>query len=164
MLPPFIRVLLVVMLIAACGGTASAQSRRSQNETVYQSHVADVPLQPFLTDRRTASSSSVQVAYYTRPLPRLQRTEDEDNDSQLSSAGAEVGGSHPMVPGNRAVLHHGVAYAPSNAPDRVKNAVGPTFGEAVTAHFAITDTIVPERFRMPCTMPVHSISHLPPTS
>jgi hypothetical protein len=123
MLPPFIRVLLVVMLIAACGGTASAQSRRSQNETVYQSHVADVPLQPFLTDRRTASSSSVQVAYYTRPLPRLQRTEDEDNDSQLSSAGAEVGGSHPMVPGNRAVLHHGVAYAPSNAPDRVKNAI-----------------------------------------
>ena len=28
-----------------------------------------------------------------------------------------------MVSGNRAMLRHGVAYAPANAPDRVKNAI-----------------------------------------
>ncbi len=28
-----------------------------------------------------------------------------------------------MVPGNRAILRNGIAYAPSNAPDRVKNAI-----------------------------------------
>lgn len=33
------------------------------------------------------------------------------------------GESGPMVNGNRAVLRNGVAYAPSNAPDRVKRAI-----------------------------------------
>ena len=28
-----------------------------------------------------------------------------------------------MVPGNRAVLRHGIAYAPANAPDSVKNSI-----------------------------------------
>src|SRR5260370_12048452 len=34
-----------------------------------------------------------------------------------------TGSSHPIVSGNRAMLRHGVAYAPANAPDRVKNAI-----------------------------------------
>lgn len=34
-----------------------------------------------------------------------------------------AGSSHLVVYGNRAVLRRGVAYAPANAPDRVKNAI-----------------------------------------
>jgi hypothetical protein len=73
-------------------------------------------------DRQIRPASTMQVAYYTRALPRAQRPQDDDSDSQ-TFAGVETSGSHPMVPGNRAVLRHGVAYAPSNAPDRIKNAI-----------------------------------------
>ena len=122
MLPPLVRTLLVVTLIAACYGTASAQSGRYRSEQVYASQPADVPLQPFSMDRQVRPASTMQVAYYTRSIPRVHRPSEDDLDSQ-SSVGFESSGSHPMVPGNRAVLRGGVAYAPSNAPDRVKNAI-----------------------------------------
>jgi hypothetical protein len=36
------------------------------------------------------------------------------------------GGSHPIVRGSRAIVRHGVAYAPANAPDAVKHAIWAT--------------------------------------
>lgn len=50
--------------------------------------------------------------------PEKYDAESEDDAPQVASRGAK-----PMVAGNRAVLRNGVAYAPSNAPQRVKNAI-----------------------------------------
>jgi cell wall-associated NlpC family hydrolase len=103
---------------------ASAQSRHPR-ETVYQSQTADagVPLQPFTFDRQPQSARAIQVAYYVPPTQRAQPIYRDDSESEERTPGFDVGGSHPMVRGNRAVLRNGIAYAPSNAPDRVKQAI-----------------------------------------
>jgi hypothetical protein len=125
MLPPFIRTFLVASaLVVLLAGNSSAQTRRYRSEPVYAAQAADVPLQPFSLDRQSPrAASSMQVAYYTpRTAPRA-RTIEQDEDDFQSSSRFDTGGSHPTAPGDRAVLRHGVAYAPSNAPDRVKNAI-----------------------------------------
>jgi hypothetical protein len=125
MLPPFIRIFFVASaLVALLAANGSAQTRRYRNEPVYAAQVADVPLQPFSLDRQSPrAASSMQVAYYTpRTAPRAISV-DQDEDNFQSSSRFESSGSHPMVHGDRAVLRNGVAYAPSNAPDRVKNAI-----------------------------------------
>ncbi|MEY2541205.1 MAG: hypothetical protein QOI22_807 [Verrucomicrobiota bacterium] len=109
-----------LLLIAQSEG----QSSRTR-ETVYSSQTVDgVPLQPFSFDRQPATARAIQVAYYaprsTRSLEPIQR---EESDSEERTPGFDVGGSHPMVPGNRAVLRNGMAYAPANAPDSVKHAI-----------------------------------------
>jgi cell wall-associated NlpC family hydrolase len=114
-----------VIAIAAAmlfGSNASAQSWR-RRETVYTARIADtVPLQPFSFDRQPTAPSAIQVAYYT---PRVQRPPpiERDEDEPESTPRLDFGGSRPMVPGDRAVLRNGIAYAPSNAPDAVKNAI-----------------------------------------
>ncbi|HEX4637936.1 MAG TPA: hypothetical protein VH170_00450 [Chthoniobacterales bacterium] len=103
---------------------AGAQSWR-KHETVYASQVSEtgVPLQPFSFSRPAQQARAIQVAYYTsphlRPTAPIQR-DDDDSDSRST---LDVGGSHPMVPGNRAIIRNGIAYAPSNAPDSVKHAI-----------------------------------------
>jgi cell wall-associated NlpC family hydrolase len=109
-----------LLLVAESKG----QSWRTR-ETVYSSQTADgVPLQPFSFNRQPATAQAIQVAYYvprsTRPTEPIQR---DNSDSEARTPGFDIGGSHPMVPGNRAVLRNGVAYAPANAPDSVKNAI-----------------------------------------
>ena len=47
----------------------------------------------------------------------------DEYGSETTTSGLDVGGSCPMVPGNRAVLRNGIAYAPANAPDAVKHAI-----------------------------------------
>jgi hypothetical protein len=67
----------------------------------------------------------VELAYYApRAIPRPTSVDDDnDDDSSERFAPAQTNGSRPMINGNRAVLRNGVAYAPSNAPDRVKSAI-----------------------------------------
>lgn len=48
--------------------------------------------------------------------------ESSDNDYAPAPA-ALHGGNQPTVRGNRAVIRHGVAYAPANAPEAVKRAI-----------------------------------------
>jgi hypothetical protein len=62
-------------------------------------------------------------AYYqpTYGYSRPDSSESDDYDSP--SANVVSSGSQPMVSGNRAVIRHGVAYAPANAPDAVKRAI-----------------------------------------
>jgi len=116
MLPPFTRiyrfriVFFTVSAITLLSESSRAQSTRYSSESVYQSQVAGVPFQPFL------------VAYYT-PRTFRPRRPAYDNESPVSNASIEQSGAHPTVSGNRAVIRHGVAYAPSNAPDSVKNAI-----------------------------------------
>ena len=116
--------LAATLFIAVFVASAEAQSRRTR-ETVYASQTADnVVLQPFSFNREPARAQAIQVAYYvpprTRPAEPIQR---DDYDSEVRTPGLDVGGSHPMVPGNRAVLRNGIACAPSNAPDSVKHAI-----------------------------------------
>jgi hypothetical protein len=103
-------------------GESGAQSRR--REIVYSSQIADtgVPLQPFTFNRSPQQAQAIQVAYYTTPRVRPEPPISRDNyDSDNSSF--DVSDSRPMVPGNRAVLRNGIAYAPANAPDSVKHAI-----------------------------------------
>lgn len=98
-----------VAMIASFTSNSWGQSSPTGSERVYQSQLADVPLQPF----------SLKVAYYTPRNIHPPRPPRERDDT----ASLEPSGAHPVVPGDRAIVRHGVAYAPSNAPDRVKNAI-----------------------------------------
>lgn len=49
--------------------------------------------------------------------------QDQEQDKEQESGQVERRGDRPMVSGSRAVLRNGVAYAPSRAPQSVKNAI-----------------------------------------
>jgi hypothetical protein len=118
----------VTGLITLADKNVSAQSSRLLNsyrgQTIYDARPADVPLQPFSLDEpHSGRSKAIQVAYYVpHAIPRAERiVRDEEDDMHIEFEGSRD--SRPMVSGNRAVLRHGIAYAPANAPDRVKNAI-----------------------------------------
>ena len=60
--------------------------------------------------------------YYEQPTVYYPYGADEDS----SPADVIRAGSQPTVRGSRAVVRHGVAYAPSDAPDSVKRAIWAT--------------------------------------
>lgn len=77
------------------------------------------------------SARPIRVAYQSaRPSPALEpranadddEDQEQDNDDGL---GAQIDrrGDRPTVSGKRAILRNGVAYAPSRAPQNVKNAI-----------------------------------------
>jgi hypothetical protein len=49
--------------------------------------------------------------------------QDQEQDQEREAGQIAQRGDRPMVSGNRAVLRNGVAYAPSSAPQSVKNAI-----------------------------------------
>ena len=71
----------------------------------------------------------IRVAYSTSgsaktAAPRAEEYDQDQEQEQEREAGPiEQRGDRPMVSGNRAVLRNGVAYAPSRAPQSVKNAI-----------------------------------------
>ena len=71
----------------------------------------------------------IKVAYSTSNQPRTaapraeEYDQDQDQEQDRESGRIEQRGDRPMVSGNRAVLRNGVAYAPSRAPQSVKNAI-----------------------------------------
>ncbi|SRR5581483_7141854 len=115
---------LLIALVAIIVLPAPAQAQRRRR--LPASLATAVALQPFtLEPSRTATRD---VAYYApHAIPHAERSTssfDDDDDSSSASTGSTFSGeSGPMVNGNRAVLRDGVAYAPSNAPDRVKRAI-----------------------------------------
>jgi hypothetical protein len=112
---------LVSLLLTA---ESEGQSLR-RRETIYSSQTIDgVPLQPFSFNRTPATAQAIQVAYYVpRPTRRVEPVQRDEYDSEARTPRFDIGGSRPTVPGNRAVLRNGVAYAPANAPDSVKHAI-----------------------------------------
>jgi hypothetical protein len=113
-----------VLLISNAFGEPTPVRHVHHHELVYEGRAADVPLQPFSLDRPLPHASTpIQVAYYApRAVPRAEPiVREEEDDVRNGSKMADS--SHPMVSSNHAVLRHGVAYAPANAPDRVKNAI-----------------------------------------
>jgi hypothetical protein len=82
-----------------------------------------VPLQPFTLDRAVDSRRAIRVAYYApRAIPHAQPNEHDDDDADRSWSSRSFA-DRPIVPGNRAMLRGGIAYAPANAPQRVKEAI-----------------------------------------
>src|SRR5436305_4046469 len=108
-----------------CAGLAYAQERTSAGRGSL-----GVPLQPFAL-QETADASPraepIRVAYYpprTQPAltTRAKSAEDED-DLKTTNAFREINSNRPVVVGDRAMLRNGIAYAPSQAPDNIKNAI-----------------------------------------
>jgi cell wall-associated NlpC family hydrolase len=62
----------------------------------------------------------IRVAYSTSGRKATAEPEEQD---QEETGRTEEKGDRPMVSGSRAVLRNGVAYAPSQAPQSVKNAI-----------------------------------------
>jgi hypothetical protein len=108
--------------------TAAAEPRHKHRShhriKVRTAHVVNAPLQPFSVERPAPHIvPAMQVAYYSSHRERhLEPVERGDDDSE-TAPGMAMRGSHPIIHGNRAVLRSGIAYAPSNAPDRVKAAI-----------------------------------------
>jgi hypothetical protein len=69
-----------------------------------------------------SARAQVYYAYYQAPAYGYYHPDDSQDDD-VPSAAIVSGGSQPTVRGNRAVIRHGVAYAPANAPDAVKRAI-----------------------------------------
>jgi cell wall-associated NlpC family hydrolase len=69
----------------------------------------------------------IRVAYgvsgRTIAAPAREGHDPDQDQEQEESGQIEHRGDRPMVSGNRAVLRNGVAYAPSRAPQSVKNAI-----------------------------------------
>jgi len=80
-------------------------------------------------DERDSGAQPIRVAYQiVRPAPALEpRADSEDDYDQEqdteSNQQIERRGDRPIVAGKRAVLRNGIAYAPSRAPQNVKNAI-----------------------------------------
>ena len=68
----------------------------------------------------SAAPARSDYYYYQQPVP-VYRPYGSDEDSP---GGAVIhGGSQPIVRGSQALVRHGVAYAPANAPSSVKRAI-----------------------------------------
>jgi cell wall-associated NlpC family hydrolase len=59
----------------------------------------------------------------TQTAAPQQEDYDQDQEQEQESGQIEQKGDRPMVSGSRAVLRNGVAFAPSRAPQSVKNAI-----------------------------------------
>lgn len=116
--------------------------RPSRDSVDYGTAPADVPV---YTPRRAplaepvAYNEAMQVAYVVphspaSATPRETELADDEEDVDTSPddreepqaedlSGWESSGSKPMVQGSLAVLRNGIAYAPSHAPQAVKNAI-----------------------------------------
>lgn len=77
-----------------------------------------------------AVSAKAQYFYasYQQPAYSYYRPQAYNDEGDYGSPNAKViqGGSRPTVEGNRAIIRHGIAYAPSNAPEAVKRAIWAT--------------------------------------
>lgn len=85
---------------------------------------------PAVEDEPLDDAEPEVLAHNTRQPARATPAEDFDEEDEpdaprrLDADEPEfTGGSKPTVSGSRAVVRNGVAYAPSNAPARVKNAI-----------------------------------------
>lgn len=107
-------------------GSVDAQEGRSGGHGAF-----GVPLQPFLAGQpanESARTEPMRVAYYTPraqpvPAPRAEAVEEENDDTEIAKEAPVIRSNRPIVEGTRAVLRDGIAYAPSEAPDNVKNAI-----------------------------------------
>jgi cell wall-associated NlpC family hydrolase len=113
---------LVFALMTSAAVSASAQENGDRSRGAF-----GVSLQPFSAETANRRAEVVRVAYYapqTRAaMPPRSESVDEEPSRDPGESLQRRNGSHPTVNGNLAMLRNGVAYAPSRAPDNVKNAI-----------------------------------------
>jgi hypothetical protein len=116
----------LIVGILACLAPVRAQERESPGHGAF-----GVSLQPFLA-RRPGNESTraelMRVAYYApraqpAPAPSAEVAEQDNDDAEIANEPGIVHSNRPIVEGSRAVLRNGIAYAPSEAPDNIKNAI-----------------------------------------
>jgi hypothetical protein len=109
--------ILVAISAAPLMNAAGSDSQSGQDRSL------KVPLQPFSLDPTPIEAAQpIRVAYYApRAIPHAVAP-DSDDDS-VDEPQMDFGSNRPTVPGNRAILRNGIAYAPANAPSRVKAAI-----------------------------------------
>lgn len=75
-------------------------------------------------DELGSGAEPIRVAYPISRNPSSPRAEADD-DYEQDEAGPQIEsrGARPTVAGSRAVIRNGIAYAPSRAPQNVKNAI-----------------------------------------
>ena len=109
---------------------AYAVTVHAQEPTSAERGSFGVPLQPFSV-RETGGAwpraEPIRIAYYAprsqpAPAPRAESVAAED-DLETTNAFPEINSNRPVVAGDRAILRNGIAYAPSRAPDNIKNAI-----------------------------------------
>src|SRR5438067_3736966 len=111
-----------------CALTVRAQENASPGRGDF-----GVPLQPFLAGQSANDSpraEPIRVAYYApRPQPapapvtRTESVEKDNDDTEIANEPPIIRSNRPIVEGSRAVLRSGIACAPSEAPDNIKNAI-----------------------------------------
>jgi len=75
-----------------------------------------------------SEAKPIRVAYQPSSRTKTAAPRAEENDQDQDQASEEIGrveqrGDRPTVSGSRAVLRGGIAFAPSHAPQSVKNAI-----------------------------------------
>jgi cell wall-associated NlpC family hydrolase len=121
-----LRLTALIVVIFACLASVRGQEGASARQGSF-----GVPLQPFLAGQPVNDSTRAEpmrVAYYTPraqpvPIPRAEAVEEENDDSEIANEAPIIRSNRPIVEGSRAVLRNGIAYAPSEAPDNIKNAI-----------------------------------------
>src|SRR2546421_2676930 len=118
------------LAVAFFAGSVAVEMVNAQDGRTDARGSFGVALQPFSL-RETADASPraepIRVAYYApraQPAlaPRAESAEGEDN-LETTNAFPEINSNRPVVEGDRAILRNGIAYAPSRAPDNIKNAI-----------------------------------------
>ena len=106
------------------------RSVRDRDDEVFQGEtVEEEPAVPRAVpfDEAAASEQPLRVAYLAprRKRQRAPRAQQGIEDYEDFPQGAEEPkhGAHPTVVGSRAILRNGIAYAPEEAPQSVKNAI-----------------------------------------
>jgi cell wall-associated NlpC family hydrolase len=121
-----LRLTALIVGIFACLASVYAQDSASGGHGSF-----GVPLQPFLAGQLandTARAEPIRVAYYTPraqpvPVPHAEAVVEQTDDAEIASEAPIIRSNRPIVEGSRAVLRNGIAYAPSEAPDNIKNAI-----------------------------------------
>ena len=121
-----LRLIVPIVVVLACLASVRAQERESPGHGAF-----GVPLQPFLAGQPANGPTRpepIRVAYYAPraqsvPAPRAEAVEEENDDAEIANEAPVIRSNRPVVEGSRAVLRNGIAYAPSKAPDNIKNAI-----------------------------------------
>lgn len=116
----------LIVVIFACLASVHAQEGASAGRGSF-----GVPLQPFSlreADDGPLRAEPIRVAYYaprSQPavVPRAEAVEEDNDDAEIANEAPIIRSNRPIVEGSRAVLRNGIAYAPSEAPDNIKNAI-----------------------------------------
>lgn len=72
-------------------------------------------------DELGSGAQPIRVAYPTSRTPSAEA--DDDFDQEQAEPQIENRGDRPTVAGSQAIVRNGIAYAPSRAPQNVKNAI-----------------------------------------